>query len=433
MVLSLAAPVLSIDDLSTSPVPPTAPDPVTAVVAAGRERALGSREFAVLLAMVMAMTALAIDVMLPAFPEIREATGLAPGSPDVSQLVTAFFLGLALAQIPAGLLADRFGRKPVMHIGLVLYTLGAIGTLLAPSLGWMLVARFCWGLGAGGPRVVAVAIVRDRFRGDQMARVMSMVMAMFVLVPVIAPSIGSLLLAVGPWQLVFGFCAVTATAVNLWATRLPETLHPEHRRPLRFGPIVDGGRAVLRARQTVLLGLALTAVMAAFMSYLASAELIIDETFALGDYFPLIFGVIAAGMGTATFTNGRIVERIGMWGMLRGALATYALLTVVVLVVAVVSDGTPPAGLYLPLLGILLANHALLVPNLNSAAMEPVGAVAGTASALLGAVTILGGSLIGSRVDQAFDGTIRPLAVAFVASAAVALTCFAAAHRFHHR
>jgi DHA1 family bicyclomycin/chloramphenicol resistance-like MFS transporter len=433
MVLSLAAVVLSIDDLSTSSVPPAAAEPVPPVAVADRSRELGRREFAVLLAMTMAMTALAIDVMLPAFPEIREATGLAPGSPDVSQLVTAFFFGLAVAQIPAGLLADRFGRKPVLHIGLVLYALGAIGTLLAPSLGWMLIARFCWGLGAGGPRVVAVAIVRDRYRGDQMARVMSMVMAMFVLVPIVAPSIGSLLLALGPWQLVFGFCAVTATAVNVWGMRLPETLHPEHRRPLRFGPIVAGGRAVLHARQTVLLGLALTAVMAAFMSYLASAELIIDETFGLSDYFALIFGVIAAGMGAATFTNGRIVERIGMWSVLSRALVTYALMTVVVLVVAITTDGTPPAALYLPLLGILLANHALLVPNLNSAAMEPVGAVAGTASALLGAVTILGGSLIGSRVDQAFDGTILPLAIAFVASAAVALTCFAAAHRVHHR
>lgn len=396
-------------------------------------RQIGRRQFAVLLAMTMAMTALAIDVMLPAFPEIREATGLAPGSPDVSQLVTAFFFGLALAQIPAGLLADRFGRKPVLHIGLVLYALGALGTLLAPSLGWMLVARFCWGLGAGGPRVVAVAIVRDRYRGDQMARVMSMVMAMFVLVPIVAPAIGSLLLALGPWQLVFAFCAVAATALNLWATRLPETLHPDHRRPLRFRPIVAGGQAVLHARQTVLLGLALTAVMAAFMSYLASAELIIDETFGLSDYFAVIFGLIAAGMGVATFTNGRIVERIGMWGVLRRALVTYALMTVVLLVVALTTEGRPSATLYLPLLAVLLANHAVLVPNLNSAAMEPVGAVAGTASALLGAITILGGSLIGSRVDQAFDGTIRPLAVAFVGSAAVALVCFTAAHRVHHR
>lgn len=165
--------------------------------------------------MSMAMTALAIDVMLPAFADIRESMDLPANSPDVSGLITAFFLGLAVAQIPAGVLADRYGRKPVLRIGLVLYTLGAVGTMFAPSLGWMLVARFLWGLGAGGPRVVAIAIVRDRYSGDQMARMMSLVMAMFILIPVIAPSIGSLLLVFGPWPTVFGFCAVASSLVAL--------------------------------------------------------------------------------------------------------------------------------------------------------------------------------------------------------------------------
>lgn len=303
--------------------------------------------------MTMAMTALAIDVMLPAFGEIREAMDLPADSPDTAGLITAFFLGLAIAQLPAGVLADRFGRKPVLHIGLALYALGAIGAMFAPTLGWMLVARFLWGLGAGGPRVVAVAIVRDRYAGDQMARMMSLVMAMFILIPIVAPSIGSALLAVGPWQLVFGFCAVAATAVNVWAVRLPETLHPEHRRPLQLRPVLVGAKTVVRSRETVLLGVALT-------------------------------------------------------------LAT---------------DGTPAPVLYLPLLALSLANHSLLVPNLNAAAMQPVGAVAGTASALLGTLSIAAGSLIASRIDHAFDGTVRPLSIAFFVSSFIALTCFTVAHR----
>ncbi len=398
-----------------------APDPPTP--------ALSDRQFALMLAMTMAMTALAIDVMLPAFGEIREAMDLPAGSSDTGALITVFFLGLAIAQIPAGLLADRFGRKPVLHIGLVLYALGAVGAMFAPSLGWMLVGRFLWGLGAGGPRVVAVAIVRDRYSGDRMARMMSFVMAMFILIPIVAPSIGSALLAIGPWQLVFGFCALVACAVNLWCTRLPETLHPEHRRPLQLRPILLGARTVVRSRETVLLGVALTAVMASFMSYLASAELIIEETFDLGGAFPVIFGGLAVGMGLATFTNGRIVERIGMWSLLRVVLAAYAVVTGVVLLVALATDGVPPVAVYMPLLAIGLANHSLLVPNLNSAAMQPVGAVAGTASALLGTVTIAAGSLIGSRIDQAFDGTVRPLSIAFFVSSLVALVCFTVAHR----
>jgi DHA1 family bicyclomycin/chloramphenicol resistance-like MFS transporter len=384
-----------------------------------------------MLATTMAMTALSIDIMLPAFGDIREAVGLPPGSPDVSQLVTAFFLGLAVAQIPAGLLSDRFGRKVVLRGGLVIYALGAVGTLLAPSLGWMLAARFCWGLGAGGPRVVAIAIVRDRYSGDQMARVMSMVMAMFILVPVFAPTLGAALLALGPWQLVFAFCAVAATALNVWSGRLPETLRPEHRRPLQLRPVLQAARTVFTTRQTLFLGLALTAVMGAFMAYLASAELIVEDTLDLPGAFPFVFGAIAAGMGLATFTNGRIVERVGMWNVLRLGLVTLVGMTAIVLAVALATDGVPAPALFLPLLALLLANQAVLVPNLNSAAMQPVGTIAGTASALLGALTIFGGSLIGARVDQAFDGTIQPLAVGFFVASLVALACFTLAHHLH--
>lgn len=386
-----------------------------------------------MLAATMAMTALAIDVMLPAFGDIRAEMGLAADSPDVSGLVTAFFLGLALSQIPAGLLADRFGRKPVLRIGLLLYAAGAIGTLLAPSLGWMLVARFVWGLAAGGPRVVTMAIVRDRYEGDQMARVMSLVMAMFIVVPVIAPSIGSLLLVIGPWQMVFGFCAVVATALNIWTGRLPETLHPDHRRPLRLRPVLDGARAVLRTRETVLLGLALTAMTASFMSYLASVELIVEEVLDLGDAFPLVFGVLAIGMGLATFTNGRVVERVGMWSMLRGVLVVFLVVTGANLALAIATGGTPEPWQFLPVIGAVLASHALLLPNLNAAAMQPVGRVAGTASALLGAVSMAVGAVTGSLIDQRFDGTVRPLSIAFFVSAVLAIVCFAAARRARGR
>lgn len=390
---------------------------------------IGEREFTGLLAMTMATTALSIDIMLPAFPEIREALGLAPGSTAVSGMVTAFFLGLAVAQIPAGLLADRFGRKAVLHLGMGLYLIGVIGALLAPSLSWMLVARFVWGMGAGGPRVVSMAIVRDRYVGDEMARIMSTVMVVFLLVPVVAPTIGSALLVVGSWQLVFGFCAVAGTALNLWALRLPETLRPENQRALRIRPVIEGAMVVLRSRETVLLGLALTAMMGSFMAYLASAEVILDETFGLASAFPLVFGVLAIGMGVANLVNGRIVERVGMWRILRIVLRAYLVVSAAMVILAFATEGRPPAWLFLPVLGACVATHSLATPNVNSAAMHPVGAVAGIASALLGAISMAGGSLLGSVVDSAFDGTVRPLSIAFLASAVVALTAFSAAHR----
>ncbi|MFV0309499.1 MAG: multidrug effflux MFS transporter [Desertimonas sp.] len=389
----------------------------------------GRREFVVLLAMTMAMTALAMDVMLPAFPDIREAMGLPPGSTDVSQLVTAFFLGLAVAQVPAGILSDHFGRTAVLRVGLVVYALGALATLLAPSLGWMLAARFAWGIGAAAPRVTAVAIVRDRFSGDEMARVMSLVMTMFLLVPVVAPAIGSALLVIGPWQTVFAFCAVVGLTMALWMRRLPETLPVEDRRSLRLGPVLEGARTVLRNRQTVLLMVAMTAAMAALMSYIASAELFVDEVLGLEPWFALVFGGLATGMGIGAFSNSRLVGRYGMWTVLRWALISYVALTLIMFLVAIAGDGTPSPALVLPLLALILTNHSLLVPNLNAAAMEPMGRVAGTAAALIGAVTIAGGSLVGALVDRAFDGTLRPLATVFAASGVVALGCFTAARR----
>ena len=214
-----------------------------------------------MLAMTMSMTALAIDVMLPAFPEIREAMGLPADSPEVGRLVTAFFLGLAVAQIPAGILSDRFGRKPILYVGLGLYAVGAIATMLAPSLGWMLVARFAWGLGRRWPPRAGHRHRPRPLQRQRMARVMSLVMSMFLLIPVIAPTIGALLLLFGPWQLVFGFCAAAALAVKLWPRRLPESLPPEHRRPLGFAPVLGAARIIAGSHTTVLLGLALTASM----------------------------------------------------------------------------------------------------------------------------------------------------------------------------
>lgn len=384
---------------------------------------VGRREFVLLLAMAMGSMALAIDVMLPAFPEIRESLGLPPGSAKVGQLVTFFFLGVAIGQIPVGLLCDRFGRRPVLRIGMLIYVAGAIATMLSPNLAMMTASRFVWGLGASAPRVATMAIVRDRYAGSDMARLMSMIMAVFILIPIVAPSIGAVLLLLGPWRLVFGFCAAAGAVVFLWSSRLGETLRPEHRRTLRLGPVLQAGREVLRHRLTVMYGLAMTALMGAFTGYITGAERIFDEGFDVKEWFPTIFGLCAAGMGVATFANSRIVQRIGLQRALTRSIAALTVLCAALVVLVFVTDGTPHLALFLPLWVLMASAYGQSMPNFNSAAMEPVGAVAGTAAALLGAFSLAGGSVIGAAVDRAFDGTARPLVIAFTVAALIATCC----------
>jgi DHA1 family bicyclomycin/chloramphenicol resistance-like MFS transporter len=274
--------------------------------------AAGSAAFTVVLSMAIAVTALAIDSLLPAFPEIREHLGLASDSTAVAGLVTAFLVGNGLGLVPAGLLADRFGRRQVMWGGLALYVLGAVGSVFAPTLGVMLAARFVWGLGAAGPRVAALAIVRDVYSGDQMARQMSLIMSVFILVPTVAPALGAGLIAVGPWHLVFWMCAAAAALVLVASIRLPSTIAPEDRRALTLTDIVGGWKIVVTTPGTLGYLTGLTVLFGAFLSYLASSEIIVDEVFGLEQWFPLIFGVLAAVMGVAMFVNGRIVMAVGL-------------------------------------------------------------------------------------------------------------------------
>jgi MFS transporter, DHA1 family, multidrug resistance protein len=391
--------------------------------------ATSSAGFVVFVSTTMAMTALATDVMLPAFPDIREAMGLAPESNQVGQLVTVFFLGLATAQLPAGLLADRFGRRPVLQGGLLVYVGGAIGTLLAPSLGWMLIWRFLWALGSGAARVIAVTVVRDRYAGAEMARTMSTVVAVFLLVPIVAPGLGSLLLLVGPWQIVFVFCAACALGLLAWTVRMPETLRPENVRPLRLEPIIGAAREVAGSPSTLWLTIGVTALMGAFTSYLAGSELMIEEALGLGEYFSLVFGGVAVAMGIASLTNGRLVTRLGLRPVIRGASVSFVGLSSLVLVIALTTGGTPPPALFLPPLALVMGNMALLLPNMNSAAMEPMGAMAGTAAAFIGAVSIAGGAMIGIAVGGLADGTVRPQSAVFAAASVVTLGCVRRAQR----
>ena len=380
---------------------------------------LGRSEFMAMLSMTMAMAALGIDMMLPAFDDIRATFDLGPDSNQVAQIVTAYFLGMALAPVPYGAISDRWGRKPVLWLSMSVYVVGAVLSALSPSFGLLLVGRFIWGIGAAGGRVVAFAILRDTFEGDEMARTMSYLMAVFVLVPVLAPSIGALVITVAPWPVLFWLAAGAGIALLAWSMRLGETLRPETRRADVLATVPTTARRM--ATNMAIAGpvLALTAVMAVMSTYLASSELIIDDIFGRGDRFPLIFGAMALTLGVASMVNGRLLARLRIDQLLGPVAVCYLAAGVLLMVVTVAADGRPGFWVFMPVLALVLGCQMLLMPNLNTLALAPMADAAGTASALVATVTVAIGAILGAVVDTQFDDTVTPLAVAVLVAAAV--------------
>ena len=376
--------------------------------------AIGKKQFTALLAAIMALGALGIDLMLPVFDEIRTHFGLAEDSTDVAQIVTLYFLGMASGQMLYGPFADRYGRRPVLYVGLTIYAIAAVGSAVAPTFPLMLLSRFVWGVGAAGPRVMVVAVVRDVYEGDAMARAMSFIMAVFVTVPILAPSLGAAIAALGPWQIIFWFCAFYAVVVGLWAMRLDETLSEENRRDLALRPVLDAVREVFTTRQSLGYTMAMVFLFGAFTSYLASSELIVGEIYGRPGLFPFIFGGVAAAMGSAMLFNAKIVHKLGVHQTVRFAVAGYTALALGLLVVVLLTDGKP--SFWVAIIGIsaVLVMHATMIPNVNAVALEPLGHMAGMASAVVGTMSLGGGALLGTLIDRNLAGTITPLVVGMV-------------------
>lgn len=370
--------------------------------------------------MCMAVTALGVDTILPAFDDLREALGLEPDATEITGLITFYLVGSAVGLLPAGVLADRYGRRAVMWGGLAIYAVGAIGSMLAPTLSTMLVARLVWGLGSAGPRVAALAMVRDGFAGEQMARQMSFVMAVFLLVPAAGPAVAAGILVWGTWQVVVGLSVVAAVLVAALVFGLPETLPVESRVPLATSDIVGSYRTVLTAPGIGWYLLSLTSLFGGFLGYLASSELILDQTYGLEEWFPLFFGGLSLVMLVSMIVNGRVVERVGLRRLSALMFAANIAVGGAMLTAAIVSGGDPPFWLFVALVAGVLFTQQALIPNVNSSAMVPLAAVAGTGAAVLNMVSGTVGAVVAEVVNQQFDGTITPLSLGFVISSCIA-------------
>lgn len=393
------------------------------------ESRLSRLEFTVLLSMTMGVAALAIDMILPALGEMRSHFDLAPDSNAIAPIVTFFLIGLALGQLVWGPLSDAIGRKRVLYAGLIVYIVSSIASSFAPSLEVLFLLRLLGGFGAAGPRVVVQGIVRDMYEGQAMARVMSYIMAVFIVVPVVAPSLGSLVLVFGSWQLIFWVIAFFGIGVVVWTTKLPETLPEARRIQLNARHLLVAVSAVARNRFTMGLTFAQTAVFGFFASYLASSQLIIDDIFGLDAWFPVIFGASAAVIGAGMLLNARLLNTFPLRTLLRRVLIGYTVSSFVFAAIAWSTGGTPPFWLFMAGLAPILLSHALMIPNLNAAAMIPMGASAGTAAAVIGAVSMLGGAVVGAIIDAAYNGTIIPFATAGAIGCAVAFAFYTWADR----
>jgi len=378
---------------------------------ADAEHRMGRKELLVFLSATMAFIAVGLDLMLPAFDEIRADFGLDEVSTETSRVITIYMLGLAFGQLFFGPIADRYGRKKTLYIGATIFVFGSAASALVGSFELLLAMRFIWGLGAAGARIVATSILRDRFEGAAMASAMSSVMAVFVMVPVFAPALGAGLIAFLPWRSVFWFCAIFAIAVVLWSTRLNETLDPANRRELRPAVIVGGYWRIARTKITFGYTVATLFVQAAFTTYLASSELVVSNIFDREAQFPIVFGAVAILFGIASFINANVVERLGIDRVVNRAFVVAASAITLLVLLLLVSSGTPNFWVFMPLLGLLLSTFMFMMANLSSAAMIPLGAIAGSGTALTGAFRTAGGAVVGGLISEQINTSVTPLVI----------------------
>ncbi len=373
----------------------------------------GPGEFVPLVALLVSLVALATDAMLPALPAIGRDLE-APGRNDVQFVVTAMFLGLGLGQMVFGPLSDSIGRRPAIHAGLLLFMAGCLVSLLAPTFEAMIAGRVLQGFGAAGPRVVTMALVRDRYEGRRMARILSFAMAVFVLVPAIAPALGQGIQGIGGWRAIFAaFLALAAVAFLWFGLRQPETLPPARRRPL--SPRAVGGAVleVLRIRTALGYTLATGFVFALFVAYLSSAQQIFQEAYSTGALFPAYFGALALAIGGASLANGRLVMKHGMQRLTGAAAMVIALLSAGAWALAFAFEGLPPLWLFTAYMLAVFLCIGLLFGNLNALAMEPLGHIAGAGSAVVASLSTFISIPLGAIVGLGFNGTVSPLIAAF--------------------
>lgn len=376
------------------------------------KHSLSRVEFIALMAGLMALNALAIDIMLPALPYMGEALKVLNEN-DRSLVVTFYMIGFGITQIFFGPLSDRFGRRNPLLLGLGVYIICAFAAILAPTFGSLLALRLVQGMGAAGTRVIVTAVVRDCYSGRAMAEIMSLVFMVFMIMPIIAPGAGQIILLTGPWQYIFIFMGVLAIFISLWAVlRLPETLAVEDRRPLKLSIITDGFKIVFSNRTAIGYAIAGTFMFGQIIAFVNTSQQIYVGIYGLGALFPVAFSATALLQALSSYLNARVVGKYGMRNIAHLALVIFLVNNLVLWITTMF--GPLNFWVFYAFLSVNMFVFSWIATNSNSLSMEPLGKVAGTASGVFGTIQTVVGAFLAYLISQMFDGTLMPVAAGFL-------------------
>jgi len=377
-------------------------------------------EFISIMASLMALAALSIDALLPGLNEIGHSIGIS-NAKDNQLLITMIFLGLGFGQLISGTLSDSLGRKPVVYIGYFVFAIASLLCIFSTSLEMMIVGRLLQGIGLSAPRSVSIAIIRDKFSGNYMARIMSFVTVVFILVPVVAPTFGKLMLDYFGWESIFISQLLFGLIVVIWLwKRQPETLKDENRKEIKFSLFIDGTKEFVKHKQAVVFTLVSGLIIAPFLTYLSASQQIFQEQYNLVDEFPYIFSGLALGVGLATYFNGTLVVRFGMLKMATISLVVLSLISVSYTLLYS-GEANPTITTLIIFLALILFSMGFVFGNINALAMQPIGHIAGIGAALVGFISTVMAVPLATFIGRFSDITALPVFVGFAVCGALSL------------
>ena len=385
------------------------------------EQRLPFVEFIALMALTTSMVALTVDGMIPALPQIGRDLGVTNPS-DPQLVISMVFLGMAIGQLLFGPLSDSMGRKPALYIGMGVFIVGCLMCIYATTFEMMIAGRIIQGIGASGPKVIPMALIRDEYEGRGMARIMSLIMMVFILVPMLAPLLGQIVIYFADWRAIFTCFLILAIILLIWfALRQPETLVPEKRRDFKLTTILGGVKQVLKNRVALGYTAAIGMLSGPFLAYLSTAQPILQGQYQLGYLFPAYFAFLSLSIGVASYMNSRLVMK---WGM--RLLSTWALILIISVSLAfalilLVMGAEPPLWFFMAWLMIILFFNGILFGNMTSMAMEPLGHIAGIGAAVVGSLSTFISVPFGILVGHSYQGSVMPLVLGFATCCAAAL------------
>ncbi|MEJ2042699.1 MAG: multidrug effflux MFS transporter [Reinekea sp.] len=366
-------------------------------------------EFIALIALMTSLTALAIDAMLPALPSIAEDLNVSDYR-HTQWVVTSVIFGMAFGQLLFGPVSDAFGRKFGIISGIALFCLGAVISMMATTLPVLLIGRLIQGFGVSGPRIATMALVRDQYVGDRMARVMSFVMMIFIIVPMMAPMVGQAIITFVSWRAIFALFIVMSVFAAFWlAIRQPETLTDRTRRPFRLSGIIQAAYISLSHRRVMVFSIISGLGFGSLLSYIVSSQSIFQDIYQVGDQFPFYFAALAFGLGLASLANSALVVQFGSERLAAIGLSGMSVLAGVLMIISLLNQGVPPLWSFMTLGFAIFFCIGILFGNVNSLAMVPLGKMAGIGAAVVGSVSNVFGVLVSALVGWFFDATLTPI------------------------